>query len=1292
MMKSHWRTYTAWLATAVAIGAASLALQWVTEPYFVNSSTLIFGLIGVAVSAWLLNHGAAMVTLAIVIAGNAYLFLNPYTDPADAISLALHAVSGWIVSVLIDLLDQSRRRATDALHALEKQRKATSNLESRLDEALNSVADPIALLRSVRGEKGQIVDFVIEYINEAGAQTNIDFPLQRKEQIGRRLTEIVPRVRELGLIEEYARVAETGDRLIRTVEVMPMDRDATVPLVQEVRAHPVGDGLLVQWRDMTPARRAQESLRLSEQRYRSLVNATAAIVWVTSATGMFETEQLEWTRFTGQSFEELRGWGWLNALHPDDREEVAKIWSVCVAERTPYQVEYRLRAADGEYRNMSVRAVPLINERGGVREWIGVCTDVSEHLRAEQMVADSERHLRRVLDSLFTFVGVLTCDGTLLSTNDAPLRAGGLKPEDVVGRKFWDTFWWTHSEDTRQQLRDSIVLAAQGEVSRFDVEVCVAGGATITVDFMITPMRDEQGQITHLIPSGVDISARKRAERSLRESEEQLRAFFESSASGMVLTDSSSRFLRVNDAFCRFLGYKREELGEMDLVDVCPAEAQPRERADLKELLSGRGSPFSTEKQFARKDGSIAWAQADLAVLRDPDGGPQRIAGVIIDTTDRKRDEAALGVSEERFRDAFTHAPFGMTITALDGQFLHVNEAFCQIVGYDETELLSGALDFNRLTQTNDQPAVRQLFESMLAARIPTFTAEQVLSRREGQPVWVRVSASLRPDASGRAPQVLCLIEDVTARKTAEVGLADRERHYRQLTEGLPQLVWTSQPDGACDFLNGRWAEYTGVTVEKLLGYGWLDVVHPQDREVVLEAWKLSLASSKPMAVEFRIQGMDGTFRWFDTRALPLRNSAGDVVRWFGTNLDVDDRKKAQQEIILLNQSLELRIAERTAEAEARSEQLRALALDLAETESRERKRLAQLLHDHFQQLLSAAKLKVGIVRRRSEDGPSVTSLREIEGLLEETINASRSLATELSPPVLHDAGLAAALEWLARHMQRDHNLTVHVEVDERCEPDNEQVRTIMFECARELLFNVVKHAGVTHAFLSLSMPHEGLVQLRVQDRGRGFDANRTAVNRTPDGSFGLFSIKERLSLIGGLVRLRSAAGEGTTAELTVPVTLREQTETAKRRPVDLPGKSNLSLNDPKPMRVLVADDHKLFREGLISLLSQESYVTVVGQAGDGAEAVELARQLRPDVMICDVTMPKLNGVQVTSTIAKEFPEIKIIGLSMHERDDMARAMRDAGAVAYCTKGGPTEVLLGILRSVATETTVPAGG
>jgi PAS domain S-box-containing protein len=142
--------------------------------------------------------------------------------------------------------------------------------------------------------------------------------------------------------------------------------------------------------EVAQLQRAREGLLFGEQRYRSLVDVTTDIVWNTPASGEFEVEQRRWSDFTGQTFEELKGWGWLGAVHPDDRPNTAHVWSNAVASRSLYLVEHRLRRHDGIYRDMLVRAVPILDEGGAIREWVGVHTDITTQKEAERALRDAK--------------------------------------------------------------------------------------------------------------------------------------------------------------------------------------------------------------------------------------------------------------------------------------------------------------------------------------------------------------------------------------------------------------------------------------------------------------------------------------------------------------------------------------------------------------------------------------------------------------------------------------------------------------------------------------------------------------------------------------------------------------------------------------------------------------------------------------------------------------------------------------------------------------------------------------
>jgi len=247
------------------------------------------------------------------------------------------------------------------------------------------------------------------------------------------------------------------------------------------------------------------------------------------------------------------------------------------------------------------------------------------------------------------------------------------------------------------------------------------------------------------------------------------------------------------------------------------------------------------------------------------------------------------------------------------------------------------------------------------------------------------------------------------------------------------------------------------------------------------------------------------------------------------------ERKHAEQQLKALKESLEQRVAERTAVATRRAAQLRALASELTLTEQRERQRLATILHDSLQQLLYAARLNVGALRARVADEDLGEIVERVDALLGQAIHESRTLTVELSPPVLYVAGLKGALEWLARHMYERCGLLVEVEADPQVEPESEDVRILLFQSVRELLFNVVKHAGVKHARIAMARSPGGQIRLEVLDEGIGFDSENLAARETSGSGFGLFSIRERLELLGGRMDVDSASGQGTRVTVEAP-------------------------------------------------------------------------------------------------------------------------------------------------------------
>lgn len=392
-------------------------------------------------------------------------------------------------------------------------------------------------------------------------------------------------------------------------------------------------------RDVSRSHEMLAKLQASEARFRSLIAATSAIVWSDPAGLHFETEQPDWAAFTGQAFDQYKGWGWLEAVHPEDRAHTAEGWKRSLETGALCEIEHRLRRADGQYRYMKARAVPVADAAGAVCEWIGIHTDVTDKKLAE--IALHENHAR--------------------------------------------------------------------------FEKIVAQAAT-----------------------------------------------------GVVEMDTKGRITLVNQRYCDMLGIGKDELLGIHVLEVTAPSSVPTTVDAVNQLLTG-GPDVVIEKQYRRKDGTLMWATSSVNALRGPGGVLQGIVAIVVDITDTKRAEEALRVSEER---------------------------------------------------------------------------------------------------------------------------------YRSLVSVTAQMVWTTSPDGPVIEDSPTWRAYTGQSYDEWKGFGWLDAIHPDDRESTARIWAQCVANEKLFETEYRIRrASDGEYRWTLVRALPLLAADGSVREWIGANTDIHEIKMAQAQL-----------------------------------------------------------------------------------------------------------------------------------------------------------------------------------------------------------------------------------------------------------------------------------------------------------------------------------------------------------------------------------------------------------
>lgn len=329
---------------------------------------------------------------------------------------------------------------------------------------------------------------------------------------------------------------------------------------------------------------------------------------------------------------------------------------------------------------------------------------------------------------------------------------------------------------------------------------------------------------------------------------------------------------------------------------------------------------------------------------------------------------------------------------------------------------------------------------------------------------------------------------------------------------------------------------------ERIFGYSAADLVHkpfsiliPPDREEESRTGLERLRNGEEIN-SFETDGIkkDGARIHISLSASIIRDEGGEVVGATAIAQDITVRKQALEALRQARRELEERVEQRTQELRERAAQLERMASELTRGEQRERLRMSRLLHDHVQQLLVSAKMRLEGIEQSSE-ALSAEQIRAVINLLGETLESSRSLAVELSPPVLTE-GLAIALEWLGGSWMKDkHDLDVKMNLDRSLDARSEELRALVFVAVREILFNVVKHSDVHEAFVDLYADGPDTLKVKIRDHGRGFDLSILEMGRPGVSGLGLFSLRERLQMLGGSLELESKEGAGVQAVVSVP-------------------------------------------------------------------------------------------------------------------------------------------------------------
>ncbi|MGZ9272515.1 MAG: response regulator, partial [Candidatus Binatia bacterium] len=503
---------------------------------------------------------------------------------------------------------------------------------------------------------------------------------------------------------------------------------------------------------------------------------------------------------------------------------------------------------------------------------------------------------------------------------------------------------------------------------------------------------------------------------------------------------------------------------------------------------------------------------------------------------------------------------------------------------------------------------------------------------------------------------------------------------YFDLYELAPVGYATLDRLGTIQEINLAGAELLGTERRYLKGRRFASSVTGADRDEFQSFFRRLFENSGREEVALRLAPAERPLVHALLSAVAIRDSEGGLIHCQIAITDISARTKADNALRKLTEDLDRRVVERTRELAESQARLRVLVAELSRAEERERRRLAVELHDHLAQMLTLSRLNIGRAEKLALDGALKERLAEAQRALDESIAYTRSLMTQLHPRLLDHQGLPQALAWLGAQQQERHGLKVELRGEAEGFLLDADRADVAFQCARELLWNVVKHAQANQAIISYVLA-DGELTVEVADDGRGLDPDSVRGDDRGGDNFGLFIIRERVKRVGGKFEIASQPGQGTMVRFALPAPPTAVAPTVS----DALAPARAALTTEKRLSVVLVDDHDVVRWGLRQILEEFADLTVVGEAKDGRAGVELARQLKPDVVVMDINMPRMNGIVATKLITQELPSTIVVGLSFDIGEEVTQAMKAAGAFTCVTKETAVENIYQAIKDAVEE-------
>ncbi|KRB53413.1 histidine kinase [Rhizobium sp. Root708] len=546
---------------------------------------------------------------------------------------------------------------------------------------------------------------------------------------------------------------------------------------------------------------------------------------------------------------------------------------------------------------------------------MAIVVETTEKVKAERWRQGEQERLRLMFEQAPGFVAMLAGPDHIFELTNASYRQL-VGHRDVVGLPVRDALPDLRGQGFFELLDEVYRTGTPFEGKALAVDFQLSPSSPVErkhVDLVYQPIADAEGHVVGIFAQGTDVTDRVQAEAALRASELQSRQILDGAVDYAILAlDLNGRILRWNEGARHIFGWTEAEMigVHWDMLFTPEDRAADKAREAMHAALE-HGKAHH-ERWHVRKSGDRFWADGEISSIIGEDGRPVGLVKVLRDKTPEHVAAEAVKEAEARLRRAQEAGGVGVFSLDLQTNVLSPTPEFSKIYGLPD----AGDVPIGRIEElvVEEDREIGSNQRTRLNGQSPLNVEYRIRRADDGRKRVVARKGEFERDAQGMPVRFVGVVQDITERRRAQRDLRESEARFRALTQAIPNQVWTARPDGMLDWFNERVYEFSGRSAGELDGEGWATIVHPDDVAEAAQQWREALSSGQPYETEFRLRRSDGRYRWHLARAVPIADDEGQIVRWIGTNTDIEDQRETRAKLEALNATLEQRVAERTAD------------------------------------------------------------------------------------------------------------------------------------------------------------------------------------------------------------------------------------------------------------------------------------------------------------------------------------------------------------------------------------------